>query len=171
MLVTALALLRGYVLMFVLIHQCSVYTPPLPTVEMSLEPITDSCAGEVGLKAGFSLSGEPPYRIHYSIQHGSSRPVKKTKTVRLSREELELRPDITGEFTYTFISMDDANYNDIEIGRTVKQTVHPLAGVAFTNAGKGQKVWSCEGDEIQVPIELKVSSLPCSSISRVSWKS
>lgn len=94
--------------------------------------------------------------MHYSIQHGSSRPIKKTKTVTLSREELELRPEATGEFTYQFISIDDANYKDIEIGRTVKQTVHPLAGVAFSNAGKGQKVWSCEGDEIQVPIELKV---------------
>lgn len=136
--------------------QCTVYTPPLPTVDLSLEPITDSCAGEVGLKASFSLSGEPPYRVHYSIQHGSSRPVKKTKTVTLSREELELRPEAIGEFTYQFISVDDANYNDIEIGRTVEQTVHPLAGVSFSNAGKGQKVWSCEGDEIEVPIELKV---------------
>jgi nucleoporin POM152 len=139
--------------------QCSVYTPALPTADLSLEPITDSCAGEVGLKATFSLSGEPPYRVHYSIQHGSSRPVKKTKTVRLSREEIELRPDDTGEFTYQFLSVDDANYNGIEIGKTVKQTVHPLAGVSFANAGKGQKVWSCEGDEIQVPIMLKVRNL------------
>lgn len=109
------------------------------------------------------MSGEPPYRVHYSVQHGTSKPVKKTKTVRLSREELELRPEAIGEFTYQFISIDDANYNDIEIGRTVKQTVHPLAGVSFSNAGKGQKVWSCEGDDIQVPIELKVREYirPC----------
>lgn len=144
-------------LIYVQSCQCTVYTPVQPTVDVSLEPITDSCAGEVGLKAAFSLSGEPPYRIHYSVQHGNSRPVKKVKHIRLSREEMELKPEQTGDFTYTFISLDDANYNNIAIGKTVQQTVHPLAGVAFTNAGKGQKVFSCEGDEVQVPIKLKVS--------------
>ena len=124
-------------------------------MELSLDPITDACAGEVGLKAIFSLSGEPPYRIKYSIQHGPhGRAQTYTKTIRLSRDELELKPEQTGDFTYTFHTLEDANYKDILIDRTIKQTVHPLAGVKFSNAGKEKKVWSCEGDSITVPIEL-----------------
>lgn len=135
--------------------QCTVYTPARPTVDVSLDPITDACAGEVGLKAIFAMSGEAPYRILYSVQHGSSRPVQKTKTIRLSREEMEFRPEQTGSFTYKFISLSDANYDSIPIDRVVQQTVHPLAGVKFSEAGKEQRVWSCEGDKVQVPVELK----------------
>lgn len=77
------------------------YTPPLPTVDLSLDPITDACAGEVGLRAMFSLSGEPPYRVHYTVLNGANgKPQKRTKTIKLSRDELELRPDQTGEFVY-----------------------------------------------------------------------
>lgn len=90
------------------------------------------------------------------MQHGSSRPLKKTKLIRLSRDEIELRPEQTGEFIYRFERLDDKNYEGIKIDREVKQTVHPLAGVNFAQAGKEQKVWSCEGDRIQVPLELKV---------------
>jgi nucleoporin POM152 len=130
----------------------------LPTVDVSLDPITDSCAGEVGLRAIFSLSGEPPYRLTYSVQHGSSRPLRKTRTIRLSREEIEFKPEQTGEFTYRFESLDDKNYESIRIDREVRQVVHPLAGVRFEQAGKGEhKVWSCEsqGDAVAIPIELK----------------
>ena len=140
----------------VLNTQCRVYTPSLPTADLSLVPITDSCAGEVGLRASVSLSGEAPYKLHYTVQHGSSRPLKKTKLIRLSRDEIELRPEQTGEFAYRFERLDDKNYEGIKIDREVKQTVHPLAGVKFAQAGKEQKVWSCEGDRIQVPLELKV---------------
>lgn len=140
--------------------QCSVYTPPLPFVDVTLDPITDSCAGEVGLRAIFSLSGEPPYRLHYSVQKGHDRAIKRAKTIRASRDELELRPEQVGDFTYKFLSLDDNNYNDIRIDKTYTQTVHPLAGVQFSEKGKEKKVWSCEGTEgaeekVKLPIDLK----------------
>lgn len=137
------------------------YTPALPTADLSLVPITDSCAGEVGLRATVSLSGEPPYKLHYTVQHGQSRPVRKSKVIRPSRDEIEFRPEQTGDFTYRFESLDDKNYEGIVLDREIKQTVHPLAGVKFEQAGKEQKVWSCQGDSLQVPLQLRVS---CTSV-------
>jgi nucleoporin POM152 len=113
------------------------------------------------LRAIFSLTGEAPYKISYSVTHGSGRPTEYTKTIRSgSRDELELRPEQTGEFTYEFISLQDKNYDSIPIGKTVKQVVHPLAGVKFVNPGKERSFWSCDGEAaadktIKVPIELK----------------
>jgi hypothetical protein len=65
-------------------------------------------------------------------------------------------PDQFGKFKYEFLKLADSNYEDIDIKAVSKQTVHPLASVRFTKAGRDEKVWSCEGDSIETEVELKV---------------
>ena len=50
-------------------YQCFVLTVPKPKADINFEPITDVCAGEVGVKAHMLLTGEPPFEIGYYVRY------------------------------------------------------------------------------------------------------
>lgn len=79
-----------------------------------------------------------------------------------SRGEITLQPEHSGHYTYNFVALSDANYEEkIPLdGPSIDQIVHPLASVDFVGKGEGgrrRKINSCSGNVADVDIELKVS--------------
>lgn len=80
-----------------------------------------------------------------------------TRTFHSSRGEVTLRPETSGNYTYTFSSISDANYQRIRIdGPAINQVVHPLASAFFSGSGRSS-INSCSGDKVDVDVELRVS--------------
>lgn len=135
---------------------CLVIEQPTPTIDLNFTSITDKCSGEIGLHANFLLTGKPPFRLHYLISQLGRPPQQKVKVIQHSRDEILIQPDSPGQFEYSFIRLDDQYYQGIEIiGKTIKQTVHPLAHARFLRGGKDENIWSCSGESVQAEIELK----------------
>ncbi|OAV99399.1 hypothetical protein, variant [Puccinia triticina 1-1 BBBD Race 1] len=135
---------------------CSVIEQPTPTIDLNFTSITDKCSGEIGLQANFLLTGKPPFKLHYLISQVGRQPQAKVKVVQHSRDELLIQPDSPGQFEYSFIRLDDQYYQGVEIvGKTIKQTVHPLAHARFVRGGKDENIWSCSGESVEAHIELR----------------
>ncbi|BGP14548.1 hypothetical protein JCM10213_001897 [Rhodosporidiobolus nylandii] len=144
-------------------NSCTLILQPIPTVTPSFTPLTDVCSSEIGLLSTLHLTGAPPFTLHYSITRrsapGSTRPVTKTHSQRIthSREEIRLEPQGPGEYEYRFLRVSDRHYQDVllkgkEYART--QTVRERGDARWRNAEKGKTVHSCEGETVQVEVEL-----------------
>lgn len=84
------------------------------------------------------------------------------KTFSNTRGELNLQPERSGRYVYTFTHLSDANYNKIELnGPSIDQVVHPLAAAEFvgtTGQGRGRRnVNSCSGDTVDIDVDLRVT--------------
>ncbi|MBW0477738.1 hypothetical protein O181_017453 [Austropuccinia psidii MF-1] len=135
---------------------CLVVEQPLPEIDLNFTTITDQCSGEIGLRANFLLKGKPPFELHYLISQSGRSPQRKSKVIQYSRDELFIQPDSPGQFEYSFIRLDDQYYQDVKIiGKTIKQTVHPLAQAKFIQGGRDKIIWSCSGETVKAEIELK----------------
>lgn len=135
---------------------CSVVEQPTPTIDLNFTSITDKCSGEIGLQANLLLTGKPPFRLHYLISQVGRQPQAKVKVIQHSRDELLIQPDSPGQFEYSFVRLDDQYYQGVEIvGKTIKQTVHPLAHARFVRGGRDENIWSCSGESVEADIELK----------------
>ncbi|KAA1138326.1 hypothetical protein PGTUg99_030566 [Puccinia graminis f. sp. tritici] len=135
---------------------CSVVEQPTPTIDLNFTSITDKCSGEIGLQANFLLTGKPPFKLHYLISQVGRSPQAKVKVIQHSRDEILIQPDSPGQFEYSFIRLDDQYYQGVEIiGKTIKQTVHPLAHARFVRGGKDENIWSCSGESVEADIELR----------------
>jgi nucleoporin POM152 len=75
-----------------------------------------------------------------------------------------LQPESSGNYTYTFTQLSDANYKRVKLdGPSINQVVHPLASanIVFHSAhGVGNKrtIGSCSGKKVDVEVDLRVSS-------------
>ncbi|KAH9463466.1 hypothetical protein Pst134EA_015549 [Puccinia striiformis f. sp. tritici] len=135
---------------------CSVIEQPTPTIDLNFTSITDKCSGEIGLQANFLLTGKPPFKLHYLISQLGRHPQTKSKIIQHSRDEILIQPDSPGQFEYSFVRLDDQYYKGVEImGKTIKQTVHPLAHARFVRGGKDENIWSCSGESVEADIELR----------------
>ena len=85
--------------------------------------------------------------MNYALSRLGSSP---TRYVSPAPSELQLTTPVP-----QFISVDDSNYAGIPIGKSIDQVVHPLSDVRFTQSGQQQKVWSCEGDQVKVELQLR----------------
>lgn len=76
-----------------------------------------------------------------------------------SRGEITLQPESSGNYTYTFTSLSDANYRRVKLdGPSITQVVHPLASASFASVGGGRKsINSCSGNTVDVEVDLRVS--------------
>ncbi|POW09973.1 hypothetical protein PSTT_06411, partial [Puccinia striiformis] len=129
---------------------------PTPTIDLNFTSITDKCSGEIGLQANFLLTGKPPFKLHYLISQLGRHPQTKSKIIQHSRDEILIQPDSPGQFEYSFVRLDDQYYKGVEIvGKTIKQTVHPLAHARFVRGGKDENIWSCSGESVEADIELR----------------
>lgn len=72
-----------------------------------------------------------------------------------------MQPERSGTYTYTFLRMDDANYNGIKLnGPTINQVVHPLASADFVKSGdlyRREAMHSCSGSMVDVEVDIRVS--------------
>lgn len=138
---------------------CSVIEQPTPTIDLNFTSITDKCSGEIGLQANFLLTGKPPFKLHYLISQLGRPPQSKVKVIQHSRDEILIQPDSPGQFEYSFVRLDDQFYQGVEIfGKTIKQTVHPLAHARFVRGGKDENIWSCSGESVEAELELRGAS-------------
>ncbi|BGP23493.1 nucleoporin Pom152 [Rhodotorula toruloides] len=142
-------------------NACTVVVQPTPTLSTSFSPLHDVCNSETGVLANLHLTGAPPFTVHYTVTRlsgpGSPRSTRHTRRVLHSRDELRLEPG-PGEWEYRFVKVDDAFYKDLALppqASYAKRQKIPVVGDAkWTNVDKGKTVHSCEGETVQVEVEL-----------------
>ena len=84
------------------------------------------------------------------------------KTFQGSRGEIILQPESSGNYTYTFVALSDANYKRVKLdGPSINQIVHPLASASFvfssaSGVGSKRTVNSCSGSTVDVEVDLRV---------------
>ena len=107
------------------------------------------------------LHGTPPFQVYYRTQRNEEPPRDLVKTFPSSRGELNLQPEKSGHYVYTFLRISDADYKKVELnGPSIDQIVHPLAGAEFVRADAGARskrmINSCSGNMVDVEVDLKV---------------
>ena len=107
------------------------------------------------------LHGTPPFQVYYRTQRDEEPPRDLVKTFPSSRGELNLQPEKSGHYVYTFLRISDADYKKVELnGPSIDQIVHPLAGAEFVRADAGARskkmINSCSGNMVDVEVDLKV---------------
>ena len=111
------------------------------------------------------MRGTPPFQVYYSVQRDREPPREYSKTFIQSRGEFTLQPERSGHYVFRFIKLSDANYRRVDLsGPSIEQIIHPLASADFaeTVAQGGSRrgiVSSCDGDMIDVDVNLKVRAL------------
>ncbi|BGP38594.1 hypothetical protein JCM10450v2_002543 [Rhodotorula kratochvilovae] len=143
-------------------NTCSLVVQLVPTLSTTFSPILDVCNAETGAIASLHLTGAPPFVVHYSITKlgAGGRTVHKQRRVAHSRDELRLEPPGPGEWEYRFTRVDDAFYSgvvDLPAGKAFahRQKVAVLGDARWRNAKEGKTVHSCEGETVQVEIDLQ----------------
>lgn len=90
-----------------------------------------------------------------------------------SRGEIVLQPESSGNYTYTFVALSDANYKRVKLdGPSINQIVHPLASANFvftsaTGVGSKRSVNSCSGNVVEVEVEMRVSEMELITMSHL----
>ncbi|GAA6037947.1 hypothetical protein JCM8097_009503 [Rhodosporidiobolus ruineniae] len=142
-------------------NTCTVVLQPVPTVTSTFSPLTDVCSSEIGLVSTLHFTGAAPFVVHYTISGRSSsgRPYTKTSSKRVThaRDEIKLEAPGPGEYEYRFVKVEDKYYKDIRLDGAeyaTKQTVHERGDARWRNAKEGKTVHSCEGETVQVELEL-----------------
>ncbi|GAA5975583.1 hypothetical protein JCM10908_005209 [Rhodotorula pacifica] len=143
-------------------NSCSVVVQPVPTLETSFTPVHDVCNAETGMIASLHLTGAPPFAVHYTVTGlsgpGSPRTMHHTHRVSHSRDEIRFEPG-PGEWEYQFKSVDDAFYRNLPLegsaGLVHRQSVPVVGDAKWRNAEQGKTVHSCEGETVQVEVELQ----------------
>jgi nucleoporin POM152 len=114
---------------------------------------------EIGVNAAFEFSGTPPFTVAWTEQRTGSRKINRSKRFDAHHGEVILQPEHEGQYTYTFTSLSDRHYQQIQLDRSpIQQTVHPLANVDIVGRGDGVKrfkLFSCSGDQIDMDLEAK----------------
>ncbi|BFZ56853.1 hypothetical protein PYCC9005_003901 [Savitreella phatthalungensis] len=132
---------------------CVVFTPPRPSLSVAFEPISDQCAGSIGLLADLTLTGTPPFEVAWRESKGG-RAIVHRKRIDRSRQQLRFLPEEAGSFSYEFFSLDDAVYKGIDVsGQGLQQqvSVYPLAGAQFADRLPRR---CCMGDAVKLPVRL-----------------
>ncbi|KAF8527547.1 hypothetical protein BU17DRAFT_73948 [Hysterangium stoloniferum] len=139
-------------------ESCRVIEQPLPTAEIEWKRIHE-CSGDTGVSVSLMLQGKPPFKIFYSTKRDGEATRELHQMFYGSRGEITLQPERSGTYTYTFLRMSDANYEDIKLdGPVINQIVHPLAGADFVKSGQlygKQGLHSCSGSMVDIDVDLK----------------
>ncbi|GAA5835997.1 hypothetical protein JCM9279_002160 [Rhodotorula babjevae] len=149
-------------------NTCTLVVQPRPTLSTTFTPIHDVCNAETGAVASLHLTGAPPFVVHYSIAQLDAsgtrvvRTSRKQRRVQHSRDEVRLEAPGPGRWEYRFTRVDDRFYQGVvdlpEGGAGAQAYRHEVAEVGdarWRNAKEGKTVHSCEGETVQVEIELQ----------------
>ncbi|KAI5121322.1 hypothetical protein M0805_003789 [Coniferiporia weirii] len=139
---------------------CKVVQQALPTAEIEWKRIHE-CSGDTGVSAFLVLHGKPPFQVVYQ-QRRNSEPVEEmSRMFQGSRGEIILQPERSGNYTYTFVHLNDANYKRVKLdGPSINQIVHPLASASFvfnsaSGVGSKRSINSCSGNVVDVEVDLR----------------
>ena len=120
-----------------------------------IQPLITTCSsGDTGVEASLLLHGKAPFHIYYTMRRNKEPAKELVKLYQSTRGELLLQPTQSGDYTYTFTHISDANYQKIPLpGPSINQVVHPLAGASIVNANR--PINSCAGETVDVEVDLK----------------
>ncbi|KAI7868786.1 hypothetical protein BDF14DRAFT_1790894 [Spinellus fusiger] len=141
---------------------CQVVQPPFPSVKVSFTAIPSECSGnsEIGMRFLAELKGVPPFQLEYKvIQHvgKTSRIVdQKRERSEQSRHIFTYLPSSSGEYTYEFYALDDANYKKLDPQlATIQQIVRPQPSAKFSGElQRKRSIRTCLGDSLQLNVDL-----------------
>ena len=136
---------------------CLLSNPPEPKVSIESQNIPDRCAGNsIGLLVDLDLTGTPPFQLSYIIRRRGGPVTPKTVKSDLLHTQLELRPAHSGHYTYEFLDISDAVYQEPRPLRSqdmiLEQDVKPPASARFLDAYPTRK--TCIGEPVAVAVQF-----------------
>ncbi|KKK15639.1 hypothetical protein ARAM_000659 [Aspergillus rambellii] len=132
---------------------CYLRNPPEPELSVKYEKVYDKCANSpVGLLVDLDLTGSPPFRLRYSIEH-SKGVETRLQTIEGLRAQLDFTPLEAGHYRYRFLDISDTVYAARPIDDRVpvlEQDVKPPASAHLVGSKAVRK--ACFGEPISVDV-------------------
>jgi nucleoporin POM152 len=135
-------------------RDCSVTVATLPTVDIVSHPINDSCVGAIGVTVDATFTGEGPWEGCFDVwRNGRLQKKDVCHSSPKPRLNLELKPDLSGNFQYIFKTVSDKNYSPIKVNLPpILQNIHPQPSAVFVAGQTGLK--TCRGSSEKLDVEL-----------------
>ncbi|KAL5332647.1 hypothetical protein BJX70DRAFT_112434 [Aspergillus crustosus] len=134
---------------------CYLRNPPEPEVLIRSEKIFDKCANSpVGLLVDLDLTGSPPFRLRYTIEHSKGVETKSHMIDGL-RSQLDFTPLEAGHYRYRFLDIADSVYAPRSLDDKpylLEQDVKPPASAHFSGSKDIRK--ACFGEPISADVTL-----------------
>ncbi len=136
---------------------CLLINPPEPSLEIRSEDILDRCAGNsIGFLVDLDLTGTPPFQIWYTIRRGDGKAMEHHTVSEHLHTQLVLQPSQAGRYTYEFIRISDAVYQDarsfVSEKFRLQQDVKPPASARFTVAEPEMR--ACIEESVSLNVHL-----------------
>lgn len=134
---------------------CYLHNPPEPELGVRYEKVFDKCANNsVGLLVDLDLTGSPPFRLRYNIEHSKG---VETKTLNVDglRTQLDLTPSEAGFYRYRFLDIADSVYGPRPLKDKVpllEQDVKPPASAHFIGSKQVRK--ACFGEPVSADVSF-----------------
>ncbi|KAL2862913.1 putative nuclear envelope pore membrane protein [Aspergillus lucknowensis] len=132
---------------------CYLRNPPEPELSVRSEKIYDKCANSpVGLLVDLDLTGSPPFRLRYAIEHAKGVETKY-QIIEGFRSQLDFTPLEAGHYRYRFLDISDSVYAPRPLDDKItvlEQDVKPPASAHFVEANEVRK--ACFGEPISVDV-------------------
>ncbi|KAL5361872.1 hypothetical protein BJX96DRAFT_90590 [Aspergillus floccosus] len=132
---------------------CFLHNPPEPEVTVKYEKVFDKCANNpVGLLVDLDLTGSPPFRLRYVVEH-SKGVETKLQTIDGLRTQLDFTPSEAGSYRYRFLDIADTVYAPRSLKDktpVLEQDVKPPASAHFLGSREVRK--ACFGEPVSVDV-------------------
>ncbi|THC89264.1 hypothetical protein EYZ11_011284 [Aspergillus tanneri] len=132
---------------------CYLHNPPEPELTVRHEKIFDKCANNpVGLLVDLDITGSPPFRLRYLVEHAKGIETKSLAIEGL-RAQLEFKPSEAGFYRYRFLEIADAVYAPRPLKDKIpvlEQNVKPPASAHFLGPRDVRK--ACFGEPVSVDV-------------------
>ncbi|OJJ43344.1 hypothetical protein ASPZODRAFT_74312 [Penicilliopsis zonata CBS 506.65] len=134
---------------------CYLHNPPEPELAVKYEKIFDKCANNsVGLLVDLDLTGSPPFRLRYTIEH-SKGVETKSQVIEGLRNQLDFTPKEAGFYRYRFLDISDAVYGPRSLKDStpvLEQDVKPPASARFIGSRDVRK--ACFGEPVSADVSF-----------------
>lgn len=95
---------------------CLLLNAPEPEIAITSEAIPHQCAGNsIGLRLNLDMIGTPPFHISYTSRRNGAGISSHVEKIDSLRTQLEFKPRNSGRYTYEFLGISDAVYEDISL--------------------------------------------------------
>ncbi|OOF98503.1 hypothetical protein ASPCADRAFT_42816 [Aspergillus carbonarius ITEM 5010] len=132
---------------------CYLRNPPEPELALRYEKVFDKCANNpVGLLVDLDLTGSPPFRIRYVVEH-SKGVETRSQTIDGLRAQLDFTPSEAGSYRYRFLDIADTVYAPQSLKDKVpilEQDVKPPASARFLGSKEVRK--ACFGEPVSMDV-------------------
>lgn len=134
---------------------CYLHNPPEPELGVRYEKIFDKCANNsVGLLVDLDLTGSPPFRLRYNVEHSRGVEIKLLNIEGL-RTQLDFTPSEAGFYRYRFLDVADTVYAPRSLkdkAPVLEQDVKPPASAHFIGSREVRK--ACFGEPVSADVSF-----------------